>query len=100
MSTWSWVILVTTAWLLWVVAAAFELEAAKRRGERPADAGVSVLPVIPLFPLALLCVAWVLNRFVSPWGTRIVGALHVLMIAACLMGIVIYARRIRSRERL
>lgn len=93
---WTLVAIVAVAWLLWMVAGLLALEADKLRRKRPADAAFSVLPVIPLFPLLFLGLSYLLDKFVPPWGTRIVAGLHLILIAVFIVGIIYEWRRIRS----
>lgn len=72
------------------------LEADKLQQKRAADAGFSVFPVIPLAPLLFLGLSRLIDKFVPPWGTRIVAGLHLVFIAAALVGIIYEWRRIRS----
>lgn len=90
---------IVVAWLLWAVVCRLALAADKLQKKRPPDAGFSIVPVIPLFPLLFIGLAWLIDRFASPWGTRIVGGLHLLLIAIYLIGIIYEARRMRSARR-
>jgi len=96
MSLLSLSLLVTVAWLLWAVGGALALYADKLEHKRPRDAGFSVVPIIPVFPLLAVLVAFVVDKLVTPWGTRLVGAIHVLLILAFLVGIGHELRRIKS----
>jgi hypothetical protein len=93
---WTLAIIITIAWLLWIVASLLSLEADKRQMKRLPDAGVSILPVIPVFPMLLFGIAWVIDRYALPWGTRIIGGVHLLLIAIYTIGIIQEVLRIRS----
>lgn len=92
-------ILVTIAWLLWAVGGAAALHADKLENKRPKDAGFSFVPIIPLFPAIAISVAFVLDKVVAPWGTRAIGAIHVILVLAFLVGIARELLRIRSANR-
>jgi hypothetical protein len=101
MSWWAILLIVTTAtWSLWVVVGLLELRAEKLEGKRPADAGFSAVPVIPLFPMALLGAAALVDRIKAPWGTMIVLWLHVALAAGIVWAIVSALRRGRAAKRL
>ncbi len=72
-------------WLLWAVAASMQ---------KPAGRGVSVLPVIPFFPLLAGGAGLLADRYLDPWGTRVVGAAHALLALAFVVSI---ARNARDR---
>ena len=93
---WTLVAIVVVAWLLWAAVGLFSLEADKIQKKRPPDAGFSILPVVPLFPLLFIGLAWLIDEYAWPWGTRIIGGLHVLLIVIYLVGIVYEMRRTRS----
>ncbi|CAN5403848.1 hypothetical protein BH09PLA1_BH09PLA1_34180 [soil metagenome] len=63
------------------------------------DYSQRVLPVILLLPLLFIGLAWLIDQCASPWGTRIVGGLHVLLIAICFVGIIYGLRRMRAARR-
>jgi uncharacterized membrane protein YadS len=93
---WMLLLIVSIAWLLWVIVCLIALEADKRQHKRPRHATFSIVPVIPLFPLLFLGAAGFINRIVPSWGTRLIGALHLLLIAIYLAGIIFELRRMRS----
>jgi len=96
MSWWALLIFVTATWLLWAVWGLLGLQADKLEHKRPQDAGISIMPIIPFFPLIAFGVAMCLNAVFDPWGTRIVGAIHALLIVIFLAGIAREVLRIRS----
>ena len=96
---WTLLAIVVVAWLLWVVVCLIALAADKLQKKRPPNAGFSVAPVIPLFPLMFIGLAWVIDKYASPWGTRFIGGLHLLLIAVYLVGIIYELRRMRSARR-
>jgi hypothetical protein len=77
----AWVLpgLLLVVWLLWVLACAAGVAAEDvRRGTLLEHRrGVSILPAFPLFPLLFWGVALVGDVWVAPWGTLVVGTLHV-----------------------
>jgi hypothetical protein len=68
-------------WFLGAFAAIWEKCAQEVRAGTPPEqrGGVSVLPVIPLFPLFFWGISWLVDRFFRPWGCVGVGALHVIL---------------------
>jgi len=74
-------------WCLWGAAALMEVAVRNRRDPLPGGGqrGVSFVPVIPLYPLVAWGAALLADHFADPWGTRIVGVLHVLF-AVLLVG--------------
>ena len=87
MTWWTLLALVTVTWLLWTVGATIGLWADIRRGRRPPDASVSLAPILPLFPLFFFGIAAFANWFAWPWGTRLVGGLHVVLSIVFLIAI-------------
>jgi hypothetical protein len=92
-------ILCTVAWSLWAVAGAAALRADKLEQKRPPDAGFSVVPVIPLFPIVAVVLAVFIDEHAAPWGTRTVGGIHALLALTFLACIARELRRIRSASR-
>jgi len=79
----SWVLLVFlfVVWILWLFSCMAEVAVAEARrgipeGERR---GVSILPGIPIFPLAFWGLALLGDRLVSPWGTIAMAGLHLIL---------------------
>ena len=61
-------------WIVWVPSALLDKRA---RGDQ---GGMSILPVLPLFPLVAWGVAAILNRFGENWGTYSIGGFHALLL--------------------
>ncbi len=98
MTAWILPVLIFLVWILWVAACAEEsnLRSAKE-GRPPSERpGTSILPGFPLFPLAFWGIAWVVDRFVEPWGTLTVGAFHAVFGAVLIVSIVRCTREIRA----
>ena len=78
---WLLPVLLFGVWFLWAFAAIAEKRAQEVRSGTPLErrGGVSILPVIPLFPLFFWSVAWLVDRFFRPWGSVVVGGLHVVL---------------------
>ena len=78
---WLLPLLLFGVWFLWTFAAIAEKRAGEVRAGTPPErrGGVSILPVIPLFPLFFWGVAWFADRFFPPWGSIVVGGLHVVL---------------------
>src|SRR5688500_5534326 len=81
MPWWLLLILLTLTWCLALIAAAAERATDDIVKEVPESqrGGISILPVIALFPLAAFGVAMAADAFFAPWGTRVVGGLHGLL---------------------
>jgi hypothetical protein len=86
---------------LWAMVAATQRAAADARQGIPAAqrGGVSVFPVIPVFPLGLFGCAWLIDRVAGPWGTILVGAAHVVYAGCLIVSIVRDGRYLRSIDR-
>ena len=98
-----WPLLLAFLFLTWcmnlVAAAAAKCADEAARGV-PKDkrGGVSILPVIPLFPLVFFCLAKLVDGRYGPWGTRVVGGLHAVLLVVFLGSIVWEWRKLRSAE--
>ena len=79
MPSWFPPILIFMVWCLWGVTAVVHQVAEDARNEVPIEQrhGVSIVPVIPIFPLSFWFLAWLIDLGAGPWGTIIVGAFHV-----------------------
>lgn len=87
---WVLPVLLFVVWCLWALAAIVGLRARELRRGTPKEqrGGVSILPVIPLFPMVFWGVAWVADRWFAPWGTLAVGVAHTVLAAAMLFALV------------
>lgn len=95
------VTLIFFVWFLWVVACAAQAGLRGARAGLPPERrpGTSILGGFPLFPLFFWGIAWAIDQEVSPWGTRIVGAGHVLLGAMLVVSIVRDSRKTREIDR-
>lgn len=89
MNNWHLLVLCTVAWLAWIPAVLLEKKAKGDSG------GTSIVPVVPLFPLAAWLAGIGLNRVIANAGTYIVGGLHVILIVCLLGSMAISVLRIR-----
>jgi len=98
MTWWLLLIFIFFVWFLWAVAAAAQVGIENVRHPLPGGQkrGVSIAPVIPIFPLALWAVAMLINRVVVPWGTLVVGSLHAVYAVILVVSIVRDCWRLRS----
>ena len=89
MPWWALLIEVWIVWLLWCVGALAGRALSYARRGVPVDhlSGVSLAPIIPLFPLGFWTVAIVTDVFVNPWGTIVVGAFHAILGVSFAIGI-------------
>ena len=99
----SWVLLlfVFLVWCLWAVAAAADFAAEDALRGVPAEQrrGVSVFPILPVFPLILWGFAWLIDRAAGSWGSVIVGAGHLVFAVYLTVSIVRNSRRFRGHRR-
>jgi hypothetical protein len=77
-------------WCLWAVAAIAQVEIENTRcplpkGQRRGMSGVSV---IPIFSLVFWGMAEIIDLFVDPWGTVVIGSIHIIY-AIILVGSII-----------
>jgi hypothetical protein len=91
-------LVVFIACLLIFLAAAAQLAVEDRQrglseGERR---GVSIVPIIPVYPLAIWGFALLLDMVADPWGNWIIGSIHVLVSTIALTSIARDTWRLRS----
>ncbi len=98
---WLFPVFILSVWMLWAMAGITRIAAedAERGIPEPERRGVSLLPGIPLFPLAAWGLAWAIDRVAPPWGYLGVGSAHTLLAVAMLVSITRDQRRIRAAER-
>jgi hypothetical protein len=98
MAWWALLLLVLVVWILWgIAAAAGHAVAQARRGiPKGQSGGVSLAPVIPLFPLGFWGAAMLVDLVVGPWGTVVVGWLHTALGVIFIGSIVWDVWRLRS----
>ena len=73
--------LLFVAWILWMYACTTEVALSEARkgipeGERK---GVSIFPVLPIFPLVFWGIALFIDQFARPWGTNLVAGFHLAL---------------------
>ncbi len=78
-------------WCLWAVAATLQVGLTNIRDPLPKGQrrGMSVLPVIPLYPLLFWMIAFVVDSACSPWGTTGIASIHLLfavVLVGCIVG--------------
>ena len=88
MGTWTLLILVTVTWVLWAFGALQAHRIGTREGRNRPDSHMSVVPIIPVFPLLAFGLAKGVDKIASPWGTRLVGGFHALLAVAFVVTIV------------
>jgi len=79
----------SVAWTVWVVATVLQKHA------RGATDGVSIFPVIPLFPLAAWGLAYVFHSHSLPVGATAPGVLHGVLLVVLLASITKSAWKLR-----
>ena len=101
MLQWLLPVLIFAVWSLWHVACV--LGAALKDARQPLPEGrrraVSILPGIPVFPLAFWGLAWAIDQVVNPWGAILVGAFHVVFGGSLVLAVVRDLREIRKIDR-
>jgi len=101
MLQWLLPVLIFAVWSLWHVACV--LGAALKDARQPLPEGqrraVSILPGIPVFPLAFWGLAWAIDQVVNPWGAILVGAFHVVFGGSLVFAVVRDLREIRKIDR-
>ncbi|HAK52773.1 MAG TPA: hypothetical protein DCM54_12850 [Gammaproteobacteria bacterium] len=78
---WALLMLLFVAWILWMYACTTEVALSEARkgipeGERK---GVSIFPVLPIFPLVFWGIALFIDQFARPWGTNLVAGFHLAL---------------------
>jgi hypothetical protein len=100
MPWWLLLLFVFLVWCLWAVAATMQVAVKDARHPLPDGKrrGMSAAPVIPIFPLALWGAATLLDVFIDPWGTVIIGSLHALYAVILVGSILRDWRQLQSRD--
>ena len=100
MPSWLLASLIFVVWCLWTVAVAQRAAEDVRRGTPEGQrGGVSILPVIPAFPVVLWGIAWLIDRAIDPWGTWAVGVAHGVFAACLTVSLVRDWQCVRSLDR-
>ena len=81
MPWWALAIEVFAVWILWCFAAVAGHVVDDTRNGIPdgSGKGVSIVPIMPVFPLVFLELSLMVDQAFAPWGTRFVSWLHVLL---------------------
>jgi hypothetical protein len=87
MTWWQLAILLCITWCLSLVAHVIHLGADIEEGKAHKDATVSIMPEVPFFPLVFFAVAKLIDFIANPWGTRVIGWLHIALLAGVLVAI-------------
>jgi hypothetical protein len=79
-------VLICVAWSLWAAAAIAATRAREREQSTPVagPAAVTIVPAIPIFPLAARGLAVAIDWAAYPWGTWTIGSLHAAL-SVCAM---------------
>ena len=90
MLAWTLPTFVFLVWGGWAVTAAAQVAAADARRGVPVSQrrGVSIAPVIPVFPLVAWGLAWLGDWVAKPLGTVLVGALHAILAVTLVVSLV------------
>ena len=100
-SSWQLLVGLFVVWMLWAIAAMMERAAEDVRKGIPKEqrGHVSIVPVIPLFPLFFWGVACLLDLFVSHLGTVLVSGGHVVLSVCLIVSIIRDWKRLRSKDK-
>jgi hypothetical protein len=90
MVSWFLPIFLFAVWWLWVVACVAQNGAEDIRRNTPENSrrSFSILPGFPLFPLFFWAIAVVINQWLQPWGTILIGGFHLVFAIFLLVSIV------------
>ena len=94
-------VVIFVSWLAFVIIPAGKIAIEDERNKVPKDKrrGTSIFPGFPVFPLLAWAIAVVADQFITPWGSRTVLVLHVLLLLVSLSIIIrdiLLLRRIGS----
>ena len=98
MAPWLLPVFIFLVWSLWIGASAMgvAVENARRGTPEAERSGVSILPGMPLFPLAFWGIALAGNWAAPPWGSILVVAFHVAFGGTLIVSIVRSIRALRA----
>jgi hypothetical protein len=88
MSMWWLLALIFFAWMLWGAACLSQKTVANAQLPKDKRGSVSLLPVIPVFPLALWGLALLIDLIIDPWGTGVIASLHAIFGLVLIVSIV------------
>ncbi len=97
MNSWILPIFIFLVWSIWVVACAAQV-AEKQASEGVPEkdrSGTSILPGMPVFPLAFWGVSWIIDYWLAPWGSFLVAGFHVLFACFLIRSIVRSSRTLK-----
>lgn len=100
MSSWLLLLFLFVVWFVWAGALAVQrsTEDAGRRIPEGERGGVSIAPVIPLFPLAFGGIAQLIDLGCDPVGTWSIGGFHILFVVALIDSITRNLRRLHELD--
>jgi len=101
MPSWLLLVFLFATWFVWTIACAAEKAVHGARCGLPEGkrGGVSVLPGIPIFPLAFWGIALLIDLVVAPWGTWGIALAHAVFLVLLLVSIVRNWFRLASLEK-
>lgn len=99
MTTLTLLILTTVTWVLWAIGGMLALRADKLETKCAIEAGFSIVPIRPRYPILAVLFAIGIDRHCTPWGTRIIAGIHILLGLAFVGGILRKLSRVHRAQR-
>ncbi len=93
MNHWQVLGIATVAWIVWIPACSFEALAQGRSGS------VSILPGLPVFPLAAWGLGYASQALGWPLGTTLIGLAHLILLVWMCLSIARHRRIVRAKNR-
>ena len=89
-SHWALLLWLFVVWCLWAIAATLQVGLTNISDPLPNGQrrGMSVLPVIPLYPIGLWGIGFLVDSVCSPWGTVGIACIHLLFAVVLVISIV------------
>lgn len=98
MTKWTLLVFIFFAWLLCLIPALLEKMIQNAQLPLYKRGGVSIVPIIPFAPLLLWGIAMGIDYVISPWGTRIIGGLHVALAFIAIVFAFKYLLQLRAEK--
>ena len=101
MPSWILLLFLFVTWFVWIIACAIDkaVDEAGRGLPEEQRGGVSILPGIPVFPLAFWSIALLIDLVVAPWGIWGIAFAHGVFLVLLLVSIVRDWLHLRSLDK-